>query len=353
MRQLVTVRTISDIQPIEGADRIEVASIDGWRVVVGKGDFVIGDECVYFEIDSFIPESLFEYLPFLEKNAITWKGKRGTRIRTIKLRKQISQGLAVPLLQFPVQNWTGDLAQYFGVELWEPQINDQSANFGMQKGNFPYFIPKTDQERVQNLWRELSSDAWDYRSDDVYEVTQKLDGTSCTMFFNEGSFGVCSRNFEIKDDVLDITEESTSHEKRKSVMWALAKKYNLEKKLRGAWEFLAFQGEVVGPGINKNRDGATELEFYVFDIYDIENKRYLTSEERIRVCDNYALNHVPIVGYSTFDFKTIDEAMTYAEGYSVISKDNRMREGVVFKNLRNPALSFKIINNNYLLKYGE
>ena len=386
MRKLVTIRTISDLQPIEGADRIEVASIDGWRVVVGKNEFKVGDKCLYFEIDSFIPEKLFSELPFLEKNAITWKGKRGTRIRTIKLKKQISQGLAVSLMTFPTLTWTdqnenkgffglptgfdGTIDEFLGVELWEPEVNSQSANFGNHKGNFPNFIRKTDQERLQNLWHEVSNNMWDYHKDDLYEITQKLDGTSCTMYFNEGTFGVCSRNFELKDDKDPLVpipiqvngpadcpecneqrELMNNYQKRKSIMWELARKYHLYEKLKDRWQFLAIQGEVIGPGVNKNHDGLKEVEFYVFDIYNCETKLYLDSKMRLQICDELGLLHAPVVGYRPFNFNTIDEALKFTEGKSELS--DKEREGIVFKNTRNTNLSFKIINNKYLLKHGE
>lgn len=87
MRKLATIREIKDIQPIEGADRIEVATVDGWQVVIKKGEFKVGDKIIYIEIDSIVPER--EEFEFLRD--------RKFRVRTIKLRKQISQGLIMPL----------------------------------------------------------------------------------------------------------------------------------------------------------------------------------------------------------------------------------------------------------------
>ena len=134
-------------------------------------------------------------------------------------------------------------------------------------------------------------------------------------------------------------------------MWELARKYNLHEKLKERWQFLAIQGEVVGPGVNKNHDSLKEVEFYVFDIYDLEKQQYLDSKIRLQICDELGLLHAPVVGYRQFNFNTIDEALKFAEGKSELS-DNE-REGIVFKNTRNTNLSFKIINNKYLLKHGE
>jgi RNA ligase (TIGR02306 family) len=220
-RKLASIRKISDVLPIEGADNIELVKVDGWQCVTKKGEFKVDDPCVYFEIDSFLP--IRPEFEFLRKSSYKKMGdKEGFRLKTIRLRGQISQGLALQIRSvFPdaIPSWTtimlrykeGDVTEVLGVIKYDPPIPAQLA--GICKGNFPSFIRKTDQERVQNIWDKIKD------SKESFEVAVKLDGTSCTYYLNDGVFGVCSRNLELIE-----TEGNT--------LWRLARELRIEEILR-------------------------------------------------------------------------------------------------------------------------
>lgn len=271
-RKLATIRQVAELVAIEGADNIEVAKIDGWQCVVKKGEFKVGDLAVFFEIDSFLPiQPRFE---FLRKGCFShnFDKTEGFRIKTIRLKKQLAQGLLLPLSEFPEiqlqsihpdENIGMNLTQLLGVVKWERPM--PACLQGKIKGYFPNFLQKTDQERIQNL-PEVVMKFWDTE----FEITQKLDGSSLTAYLRNGVFGVCSRNLDLEE-----TPENS--------FWQVARKNKLEEVLRFIGKNIAFQGEMVGPGIQDNYEGLTETEFYLFDIYDIDQRRYLTSKERMEV----------------------------------------------------------------------
>lgn len=339
MRKLVTVRTIDEVAPIPEADAIVRARIGGWDVVTKKDEFKPGDLCVYFEIDSFLPETDYRF-QFLMKNKITWNGHNGARLKTVKLRGQISQGLALPAAEFPeiMQEFNGtvqdqDFSELLNVLKWEPVIPAQLA--GKIRGNFPHFIPKTDQERAQNIVNDIF-----YDLDRKYEVTVKLEGSSMTVYKNDSDFGVCSRNLSIKTDNLE------------NAFVALAHKLELPDHLSNDY---ALQGELMGPGVQGNIEGFTENRFYVYDVWDIRAQRYLDCHERVEYITNLMsltpeIKHVPIIGIFSLrelGIETIDDLIAYADGPSINFK---YREGVVFKEVDRPSVSFKVISNKYLMK---
>lgn len=340
-RKLVTLRRIDEIVPIEGADAIELAKIGGWQAVVKKNEFQEGDICVYFEIDSFVPVNE-EPFKFLVKNKITWNGKEGARIKTIKLRGQLSQGLALhPINVFPDEskepgffNWVfraheaeEDLTEVCGVEKWEPVIPANLA--GKVRGNFPSFLRKTDQERIQNL--DIN------KLHGLYEVTMKLDGSSMTVYRHEGRFGVCSRNLDLIE-----TEDNS--------FWRVARLLKIEEMMiENNYDNIAIQGELMGPGVQGNKEGLKELDFFVFDIFD-EGKGYVNGYIRRMMANILGLTHVPIIDPLLEFNMSMEEALEYANGPSLNAK---LREGVVLKDLNNPNNSFKIISNAWLLKNGE
>jgi RNA ligase (TIGR02306 family) len=199
---MARVVRIDAINPIEGADQIEVAQIGGWKVVVKKGEYTAGSLAVYCEIDSFIPHSIAPFLTKPGQFPKVYNEVEGQRLRTIRLRGQISQGL---LLSMSVRGSDGlvvgalftegdDVTDFLGIQKWEPPQEFRAAN---AKGSFPYFIPKTDQERIQNLSRSLEK--WNAENHQ-WQVTEKIDGSSMTVFYKDGEVGVCSRNLELKDD---------------------------------------------------------------------------------------------------------------------------------------------------------
>jgi hypothetical protein len=173
-RKLVTIRTIDAINPIEGADAIEVATIGGWNVVVKKGEFKPGDKCFYAEIDSFLPDGNPAWQFLVDKQGREFEGVRGHRLRTVRLRGQISQGFIVPLHALPqiTNPQEGvDYAEVLGVKKWEPPLPAQLA--GQAEGLFPSFIRKTDQERCVSGDTMVSTEDGQMRMDVLCSLDKK------------------------------------------------------------------------------------------------------------------------------------------------------------------------------------
>lgn len=346
-RRLATVRIVNDIQPIEGSDFIELATIDGWKVVVKKGEMKIGDKVVYMEVDSFLP--MLPIYDFLKKNSYrkNYDGTEGYRLRTVKIRGCLSQGLALPLNQLgidPNVEVGTDLSEQLGIVKFEKPL--PVILRGKAKGYFPSFIRKTDQERIQNLTKFFS-----IFKDTYFEVSIKMDGTSSTNYFNNGVYGFCSRNMEYKDEEVD------------NIYAQVAKKLCMKEVLTEYGKNIAVQGEIVGEGIQKNREGIKGYELFVFDIFDIDKQCYMSSEERLEtmsklrlIAHNYGvedIKHVPILyfDYPVFiEHPSMDDLLAFADGPSW--NPNNTREGLVFKSM-DGKVSFKAINNNYLLKNEE
>lgn len=353
-RKLVTIRRVSQLRPIEGADLIELAIVDGWQCVVKKGEFSVGDLGVYFEIDSFLPSTDARYA-FLESKFIKWEGKIGARIRTMKLKGQLSQGLLLPAREFPeiLAVEDSDVTELLGIEKWEKPL--PACLGGTARGNFPSFIPKTDQERVQNI-RDLFED-WGHHT---FQESTKMDGSSMTVYYvakdtdvydmnarpdDEGNWpaelsGVCSRN-------LDLVETQGNQ------FWITARENQIIEKLRALGRNLAIQGELCGSGIQSNfekfPDGVHD--FFVYDIWDIDSQSYLSPQDTHTLAEQFGLKHVPVHGYIVLKeaAQTIDEILDRAEGKGI---NGAKREGIVFKHVES-GFSFKAISNSYLLKHGE
>jgi len=378
-RKLASIRKIADIQPIPDADAIEVATIDGWKVVVKRGEFKVGDLAVYLEIDSWVPHDL---APFLSKGKEPrdYNGVKGERLRTIKLRGQVSQGLLLPLHtiwtkhvdfhKFPEANtwdWQSDwndeevigldVTAILGIQKWEAPIPAQLQ--GQAKGTFPTsLIPKTDQERIQNCFGSiqkrdglfLTEKFWNEELQELqerdtvlpddfqkptYEVTLKLDGSSMTIFRWEGELRVCSRNLELK-----IDEENADNTFVKMAL-------EIGDKIPNGF---AFQGEICGPGIQGNREGFKEHKFFVFDIFDIQKHEYLHPRHRHMVCSDVGLEHVPVLGTDWNAPESVAAGLEMAEGPSI---NHKIREGLVWKCNEDQSFSFKTISNKFLLKNGD
>jgi RNA ligase (TIGR02306 family) len=276
---------------------------------------------------------------------------KGERLRSIKLRGELSQGLILPLSVLPNDSMDfgllgrdkpcssdivgTDVSEILNIQKWERPLSPQLA--GQAKGYFPSFLRKTDQERIQNVFKSLTQE----HLDDVYEVTLKIDGSSMTVFYNNGEFGVCSRNLELKID----------DENKDNAFIKKAVELGLEEKLRAFGKNIAIQGELWGSGINGNWEGISHHEFSVFDIFDIDAQEYLTAATRKEYCGGLQLQHAPLIQHTNLhDFKSVQDFLTYAERPSI---NNKVAEGVVFKSLRNPHFSFKAISNSYLLNGGE
>lgn len=179
-------------------------------------------------------------------------------------------------------------------------------------------------------------------ADEQLEVTEKKDGSSLTVFFAhrqrpDDPFGICSRNFELKPGM--------------GSWWEPVKKYDLQRKLEAYCTEhnveLALQGELVGPGMNSNRDQLTELDWKVFRIWDIGQQCWLNWNERYAVCEALGVPHVPVLGFKSLSEFGLDrdKILAFAEG---TTENGNEREGVVFKSF-NGGFSFKAVSNRYLL----
>lgn len=355
-RKLASIRTISDIQPIEGADMIELAIVDGWKVVVAKNvGHKVGDKVVYCEIDSFLP--IRDEFEFLRKSSYKKMGdQEGFRLKTIKLRGQVSQGLILPLSVLkptdivkvttvktewgnqyelfaedgePMVEIGDDVTEVLGIVKYEPPIPAELA--GKVKGSFPSFLRKTDEERVQNLAKEYEQ----YKSlGRNFYVTEKLDGSSATFYYKDGVFGVCSRNLELIE-----TEGNT--------FWKVARELDLENKMRDFGVNISLQGELIGEGIQGNPYKIKGQTVKFFNLFDIDLQVYHSLAHLARALGIMGLKMVPIVDEFFVLPNTIEELLEYAEDKSVLNSKFD-REGVVVRSY-DRTISFKAISNKFLL----
>lgn len=356
MRQLATIRTIASTRPIQGADRIEVAQVDGWECVVKKGEFEVGQQIVYVEVDSVMPERPeFEFLR-----------DRKFRVRTIKLRGQVSQGLVLPLDILPAGNYKlgDDVTELLGVTKYDPQAQQEALLLTKQpktstnpvvkflmrfkwyrrlfmkpkrKGGFPDWIVKTDETRIQNLTTLFDIER---KRGTLFSVTEKVDGQSATYFLQKISrrkyeFGVCSRNIRLG------TPDNSSY-------WTIARKYDIEnvlKKLIGEYQTIVLQGEICGDGIQGNKYHISGYDFFAFNLIYPDHK--CTTAEIKETLAPFGIKSVPIVEEGKALPETIAELVEYSKGKSVVRKEQK-REGVVMRNVQN-NISFKVINPDFLL----
>ena len=357
-RKLAKIVYVDNVEKHFNADTLDICTIGGWKVVTKRDEFKPGDFAVYFEVDSFLPiEPEFE---FLRKSSYKKMGdQEGFRLRTVKLRGQISQGLLLPIsilendsemkIGYSEQPWGKqlqvgpydnailiqegeDVTDYLGVVKYEPPIPAQLA--GKVVGGFPSWGRRTDQERIQNLVNEVTSEM---ENNSKYEVTIKLDGSSMTVGHNNGEVVVCSRNLS-----LSLDQEGNS-------FVDVAKQMGLIDKIK---EFgnIMISGELCGPGIQGNKEGLKSHQFYVFDVFDVDTQKYVEPTIRYRICSELELNHVPIIAHNTtignLGLNSIDDILNYANGPSLNAEK---REGVVFKRM-DGEFSFKAISNEWLLE---
>jgi RNA ligase (TIGR02306 family) len=337
-RKLVSVRKITNITPIEGADKIELATIDAWKVVVAKDvNHKVDDMVIYCEIDSFLP--IKEEFEFLRKSSYKKMsdGIEGFRLKTIKLRGQVSQGLILPMsvveytnVQFEVGM---DVTNLLGVTKYEPPIPAELA--GKVKGLFPSFLYKTDEERIQNLSSEYETYKEKNKEDVKFYVTEKLDGSSATFYIKDGVFGVCSRNLEL------LETEGNS-------FWRVARELKLEESLVSLGKNICLQGELIGEGVQGNPykvKGQTVRFFNGFNIDAQENIPFL---EFVELTQKMNLTTVPILDYDFTLSETVENMLEYADKKSELNS-NLDREGIVVRSY-DRTISFKVISNKFLLK---
>lgn len=353
MRKLASIQTVNSVEPIPNADAIERVRVLGWYVVAKKGEFQPGQKVVYCEIDSLLPERPeFEFLRTSSFKSAQFDASGGQilpagfRIKTVKLRGQVSQGICFPLSILPPGCATdegADVTDAIGIHKWEPPLPVGLG--GRVKGNFPNFLPKTDETRVQVLEGLIAR-----HQGRTFYYTEKLDGTSFTAFVRQGEFGICSRNLW-----MDETDES-------NLLARIARSMKLAEKFQAAREQLgydiAIQAEVIGPGIQKNKYALKAVEMYVFNVINIDTGQLLPHAQMLQVLEELALLPPPQLGTLVLNH-SVDELVALAEGASVLNPQAQ-REGIVLRPLVEEydadlggRLSFKAINPKFLLKYDE
>lgn len=379
-RALAYTTKVLDVQPIEGADNIELITVLGWKVIAKKQEFKVGDMCVYFEIDSKLPEA--EWSEFMSS--------KHYKVKTMKLSKfgVVSQGLALPLSVFDIEipnEENVDCTKLLKVTYSVEEDNKRKANnsnskyesmkarhkklfkkpwakwmmkrawgrkvmfffFGKKKDNprgFPTFISKTDEERIENQ-------PWRLGTDVTYLMTEKLDGTSCTYALerkgkHKFEYYVCSRNVRQKDRDQECYHES-------NIYWELEDKYSIEYYLKDyliqfpELKWVCIQGEGVG-NVQGNPLKLKENDLYVFNFKTSEDGRW-SSEKAKTLINSWGMKWVPILGETKLP-ETMEEMKEMAEGNSVVNP-NVLREGIVYRSLDGQD-SFKNVAVSYLLKHN-
>ena len=366
-RKLASVQKVKAIRPIEGADRIEVVQVLNWDCVAQKGLYDVGDLVIYFEIDSLLPD--IPMLEWLKKSA--WSQKLNKyKISTHKFRNQISQGLIIPIRDLTEMynqiNGTSlssidydegdDLTGLLKIEKYEPPVSNGPLG---EIISHEWYVPKTDEERIQVCAENVLPEYMKIDQNEWY-ASIKLDGTSCTAGLFEDTFLIGGRNQWYKGPNM-YTET--------------VKKYgDIETKAREYLEatgvYVVFQGELCGPGIQSNKLGLKEKEWFIFNVFvsttgKIDSYEKLGLIGMLGMCERFGLKHVPLVNAEDkFDFKatnnideTVENLLKYVDNfkYRTYFEDalpNQIAEGLVFR-LNDMTNSFKVISNKFLLKGGE
>ena len=343
MRKLASIQVVNEIRPIENADAIECVVILGWTVVAKKGEFKVGDKCVFFEIDSILPkEEKYSFLDYKEEY-------NGYRLKTVRLRGQLSQGLALPINIFdiPEDIEVGtDLTEQLKIRKYEPPVPEET---GAKSSSRVWEIPKTDEERYQSnpaLVEALKGKK--------YYASVKLDGTSTTIILNfneddEPEVNVCGRN-------------TCYIESANNKYWAVTMKYSMKEKILDYYnktgKRLAFQGELIGPKIQGNKMGLTENDLYIFNVWMADGKQPFEKcdlDTSLKIAKDFGLNFVPIELTGEFVY-TSDELQDLTKikynKYFPNAKPSQNIEGLVFRSI-DMKVSFKVVSNEFLLRGGE
>ena len=359
MRKLASIKTISNIMAIEGRDKIVLATVDGWNVIVKKDEFQIGDKCVYCEIDSVMPET--EQFEFLRSKKF--------RIKTMKMAGVISQGICFPLDILPPKEYKvdEDVTDILGITQYEPTMDiepktKKASSYKYPKclmkfkwfrdlvyrkdhragKGFPSFISKTDETRIQNAPFYLE----DKRE---WIVTEKIDGQSGTFCLvrhksiipfvkDKFEYIVCSRNLRL-------------FKKNDASYWQVSDKYNIEQVLKniiGNNEWVCIQGECISPKVQGNKYKVTEADLYAFNL--IYPTGRMSSVEAKKILEKENIKFVPIVDEHFILPDTVNEMLEYAHAESVLG--NTIREGVVVRSADGKQ-SFKAVDPLFLIKYDE
>ena len=364
-RKLAHVESVVDVAPVPNSDNLDVVTVLGWRCVTKRGELKVGDKICYIEVDSIVPA--IPYFSFM--------AERKYRVRTIKLRKQLSQGLVIPLsgintIQEQLEKPTyavnslsdgDDITEGLGIVKWltpeeRSEISDSNNNakkkhtwldrhltrfswyrkmFKKKSKSFPEWISKTDEERIQNVPWVLQDETEDWY------VSEKLEGQSGTYWYKKkgfftSEFGVCSRTVR-------KFEHDMSNWSRVARQFEIKKNLKFISKVYGD---IAIQGEVIGEGIQGNIYNLKGLDFYVFNVYNIKEKKYYPLDKAQTITRELGLKFVPVLAASMRLPKTVELCLEDADGTSILA--NTLREGKVYRKF-DMSKSFKAVSNKYLL----
>lgn len=368
-RKLASVQSVKAIRPIEGADRIEVVQILNWDCVARKGEFNVGDRVIYFEIDSLLPDiPAFEFL-----KGSSWSQKLNKyKIKTHKMRGQISQGLVVPIKDLeeidrqihnreecvPIAYCEGyDLTEILGIEKYEPPVSNGSLG---ELIHHEWYVPKTDEERIQVCANDVLPVYIQAQDANAWYASIKLDGTSCTAGLFEDAFLIGGRNQWYKGPNM-YTETVKKHGDLEEAI----KEFH-----RTTGKYIVFQGELCGPGIQSNKLGLTEKEWFIFNVFvsdtgKMDSYKKCDYTQLIGLTEIFNLKTVPIIKYE--DKPCIDPNLSIDENVNELLKyvdtlkyrtyfedasPNQVAEGIVVR-MNNMTNSFKVVSNKFLLKGGE
>ena len=375
-RKLAYITVIDEIKPIPNADKIELARVGGWQVVISKADnYKVGDKVIYIEIDSRVPS---------DKECFAFLQDRKYKVKSIKLRGQVSQGLIMPLSILPDGEYElyDDVTDILGIKKIENDFKQPLESKEMRlrgahprlyrkpwfkkmmhyawfrkiafkifipkkkKSEWPAWIVKSDSERIQNM-------IWVLNDKSKFYVSEKIDGTSTSfsLYKDKGrlKFMVCSRN------VVQTTPDKQNYYSDfglDNVYWEMALKYDVENKMRqifkevGAQHHITIQGETYGEGIQKNKYNLKGRDLAIFNFY-VDGK-YMNPRDMRTLMDKYELPLVPLVSYDYVLPDTFEELMEFSTGKSQLY--DTLREGYVFKSY-DGQINFKCVSNDFLLKW--
>jgi RNA ligase (TIGR02306 family) len=364
MRKLVTVRKISAIESIDGADKIEKVVVDGWNVVAQKGIHEVGKNILFFEIDSFLPESDPRFESFMKFGTRTFDGVKGHKVKTIRLKGVYSQGIIMPLSEFPEitdPQEDVDYAEVVGIVKWEaPAERGEGMGYqGDKKGEFPWFLRKSDQERIQNLYGKLSQTNYNTK----FVGTLKMDGSSITVFYVEGEkysnqgWGYCSRNQElklpagVKVSPCLVPDGEDNFIEREGKFFQGAYNSDLFRKCLQLHtkfgSYYAIQGELVGAGIQGNFEKFDTYQVFAYNIFDIEKQEFVDYNTFTQMAEAVDLQICPVVYEEQYILQeSLEDILAMANGAGLKAD---YREGLVWKQV-DGNLQFKVISNRYLEK---
>ena len=362
-RKLASIQKIEWINPIPNKDKIELAGVLGFQVIVQKNEYKIGDKTIFVEIDSVLPD----------KPEFGFLKSKKFRIKTMKLGDTLSQGICFSMSMLSDREYKidEDVTEILGIQKYEPnkdnrdietdRLNNKKYKHPIfkilfrfkfirnliiskeRKEEFPEFISKTDETRIQNIPNIL-------RNKDIkYVVHEKVDGQSGTFFLKKISkkwfwqkdsydFGVCSRNLRLKS-------------KDNSSYWSVVDKYNIEYVLKDLIcdkDFVAIQGECIAPNVQGNKYKVVEPDLYIFNLIYPDGKVDSLNGERI--LGEYGLKWCPLINDNFTLLDSVNEMLEYATGDSKLYKT--LREGLVFRSYSN-NISFKSVSPSFLIKHDE